>query len=103
MRAIFLRLGVPLAKASASLVAWCNVAFGGMGGSNGSTLDSQSLYDPFTMSAANQNVPATQYNPYLEDNNSLTGPSNTYYATQPTYTAAAQPVSGKRLLHNREH
>ena len=53
---------------------------------NGSTLDSQSLYDPFTMSATNQTVPTAQYNPYLEDSNNIASSGNAYYTTQPTYT-----------------
>lgn len=60
---------------------------------NGNTLDSQVSYDPFTLPNAGQTVPSAQYNPYLEDNvNIVGGAGGSYYPTQGTYAATAQPL-----------
>lgn len=61
---------------------------------NGSALDSQVAYDPFTMSGAPTSQPSGsgQYNPYLVNEGSLAAANAGYYPTQTTYTAAAQPV-----------
>jgi hypothetical protein len=61
---------------------------------NGSALDPQVPYDPFTMAnaTASQTPGSGQYNPYLENEGSLAAASAGYYPTQTTYTAAAQPV-----------
>lgn len=61
---------------------------------NGSTLDAQVSYDPFTMPNATQSVPSAQYNPYLEDSaNMVAGSGTAYYPAQASYAATAQPVS----------
>lgn len=60
---------------------------------NGAGADSQLPYDPFSMSAVGQAIPTTQYNPYLEETNNLANNGATYFPSQPTYTAPAQPVS----------
>ena len=61
---------------------------------NGSALDPQVSYDPFTMAGgtASQASASGQYNPYLENEGNLATASAGYYPTQTTYTAAAQPV-----------
>jgi PAB-dependent poly(A)-specific ribonuclease subunit 3 len=65
---------------------------------NGSNLESQLPYDPFTMPTTSQTVPTAQYNPYLTDNGDLSGSNTAFYPTQPTYTATAQPVSKVQSL-----
>ena len=61
---------------------------------NGSALDSQLAYDPFTMTNATASQPtgSGQYNPYLESDGTLAAAGAGYYPAQSTYTAAAQPV-----------
>lgn len=60
---------------------------------NGAVAESQVPFDPFAMSAVGQAMPAAQYNPYLEDTNSITNNGAAYFPPQPAYTAPAQPVS----------
>jgi hypothetical protein len=61
---------------------------------NGSALESQVSYDPFTMAGAtaSQASASGQYNPYLESESNLAAAGAGYYPAQTTYTAAAQPV-----------
>jgi hypothetical protein len=61
---------------------------------NGSALESQVSYDPFTITGAtaSQASASGQYNPYLENEGNLAAASAGYYPTQTTYTPAAQPV-----------
>lgn len=54
--------------------------------------DLQQSYDPFSMSAVAQAIPPAQFNPYLEDNASITGTTAAYYGGQNTYATAIQPV-----------
>jgi hypothetical protein len=60
---------------------------------NGAGAEAQVPFDPFSMSAVGQSMPATQYNPYLEDTNNIANNGAAYFAPQPAYTAPAQPVS----------
>ncbi|KAH9905319.1 kinase-like domain-containing protein [Xylariomycetidae sp. FL2044] len=59
---------------------------------NGSTDSSSMGYDPFAMSGMSQNLSSTQYNPYAEEHNPLTGAGTSYYGTQNAYTAPSQPL-----------
>jgi hypothetical protein len=61
---------------------------------NGTALDSQVAYDPFTITGAtaSQQSGSGQYNPYLENEGNLAAAGAGYYPTQTNYTAAAQPV-----------
>jgi len=61
---------------------------------NGSALESQVSYDPFTIAGAttSQASASGQYNPYLENEGNLAAAGAGYYPTQTTYTPAAQPV-----------
>ncbi|KAI1818501.1 hypothetical protein GGS20DRAFT_594433 [Poronia punctata] len=48
-------------------------------------------YDPF-MSTIPQGLQTTQYNPYAEEHNPLTGTGTSYYGGQNTYSAPLQPL-----------
>ncbi|KAJ5053742.1 uncharacterized protein L3040_000033 [Drepanopeziza brunnea f. sp. 'multigermtubi'] len=58
---------------------------------NGGTPDVQPQFDPFSMQAMAQAIPAAPYNPYLEENNA---PTNTagYFQTQSAFASPAQPL-----------
>lgn len=60
---------------------------------NGSSSDTSNPYDPFSMSAVNQAMPSTQYNPYANDQNNLGGSTAPFFPGQSGYAAPAQPVS----------
>ncbi|KAH7018270.1 PAB-dependent poly(A)-specific ribonuclease subunit PAN3 [Microdochium trichocladiopsis] len=63
-------------------------------GTNGTGGDGAMSYDPFTMSNVAQALnPASQYNPYAEDPNALSGAGAQYYGAQGAYTAPLQPLN----------
>jgi PAB-dependent poly(A)-specific ribonuclease subunit 3 len=62
-------------------------ATNGIGGDS-----SGGLYDAYAMAGMNQALPASQYNPYAEDHNSIAAAGASYYPTQGVYTAPMQPL-----------
>lgn len=63
---------------------------------NGAPSDATNQYDPFSMSAVNQAIPSTPYNPYANDQNNLGGSTAPFFSGQSGYAAPAQPVSFAR-------
>ncbi|KAJ8125334.1 hypothetical protein O1611_g8306 [Lasiodiplodia mahajangana] len=55
------------------------------------TSDTSLGFDPF-MSTVSQGLQSTQYNPYAEEHNPLTGAGASYYGAQNTYSAPSQPL-----------
>ncbi|KAH7409661.1 PAB-dependent poly(A)-specific ribonuclease subunit PAN3 [Cadophora sp. MPI-SDFR-AT-0126] len=58
---------------------------------NGAAPEAQTSYDPFSMQAINQAMPAAPYNPYLEENNISTNAAG-YFQTQAAFSSPAQPL-----------
>ncbi|RKF73659.1 PAN2-PAN3 deadenylation complex subunit PAN3 [Golovinomyces cichoracearum] len=51
----------------------------------------ESSFEPFTMNNISQNLPATPYNPYLDDAANLAN-TGAYFQAQPSFSAPAQPL-----------
>lgn len=65
---------------------------------NGAIPDVQMPYDPFSMPAVADALPAAPYNPYLQENTSMPSNGAAYYQAQPSFAAPAQPVRYWPLL-----
>lgn len=50
------------------------------------------LYDAYGMAGMSQALPASQYNPYAEDHNSMSAAGASYYPAQAVYSAQLQPL-----------
>ncbi|POR35053.1 PAB-dependent poly(A)-specific ribonuclease subunit PAN3 [Tolypocladium paradoxum] len=61
-------------------------------GANGSAQDGAVSYDPFTMGAVGQSLPATQYNPYADEHNALGAGGSSYFPPQGAFTTPLQPL-----------
>ncbi|KAK8037506.1 hypothetical protein PG991_000852 [Apiospora marii] len=60
---------------------------------NGTATDSSNVYDPFSMSAISQSIPAAQFNPYAEDpTGGMAGGGTSFYPAQGAYAAPIQPL-----------
>jgi len=59
---------------------------------NGAGSETAVAYDPFSMSNLAQAVPATPYNPYLEDTTSIANNGTAFFPAQAGFTAPTQPV-----------
>lgn len=60
-------------------------------GVNGSAQDGAVPYDPFTMAAVGQSLPAAPYNPYADDHGSLAGGSS-FFQPPGAFTTPLQPL-----------
>ncbi|KAI1005236.1 PAN2-PAN3 deadenylation complex subunit [Podosphaera aphanis] len=51
----------------------------------------ESTFDPFTLNTMSRALPATPFNPYLEENTNVTN-TGPYFQTQPSFPASTQPL-----------
>lgn len=51
------------------------------------------------MTTVPQGLQSSQYNPYAEEHNPLTGAGTSYYGAQSSYSTPSQPVSRHRTMN----
>lgn len=59
---------------------------------NETSQDGAASFDPFTMSAMGQGLPATQYNPYADEHNALAGTAAGFFQPQSAFVTPLQPL-----------